>query len=121
MILVKFGIEDLIILAYVFSTVLERIKQFILLFFRIIVLHVVLLNLKGSFTLVDHCSKTPLHIIHSNVWEASHDSIEYFQYYIIFVDDFSRFAWLYSLKHKSEVESIFFTFRKWLKLIWYEN
>ena len=53
---------------------------------------------KMPFNKVDHCSRTPLHTIHSDVWEAPRDSVKHFRYYVIFVDDFSHFTWLYPMK-----------------------
>ena len=43
---------------------------------------------KFPFSLVNHHSETPLHIIHSVVWEAPRDSNKFFHYYVVFVDDF---------------------------------
>ena len=33
------------------------------------------------------------------------------KYYVSFIDDYSRYCWIYLLKHKSDVESIFYTFQ----------
>lgn len=33
-----------------------------------------------------------------------------FKYYVIFINDHSRYTWLYSLKHKSDVEQAFLSF-----------
>ncbi|XP_057523858.1 uncharacterized protein LOC130803672 [Amaranthus tricolor] len=54
---------------------------------------------------------TPFSLIHSDVWgpapvfATSTDS-----YYVLFVDDCTRMSWVYFLKHKSEVFSVFVTF-----------
>lgn len=34
-----------------------------------------------------------------------------FTYYVLFIDDYSRFTWVYPLKHKSEVFSKFLAFK----------
>jgi histone deacetylase 1/2 len=34
-----------------------------------------------------------------------------FKYYVSFIDDYSRYSWIYLIKHKSDVESIFYTFQ----------
>ena len=34
-----------------------------------------------------------------------------FKFYVSFVDDFSRFTWIYLLKHKSDVEQVFYNFQ----------
>lgn len=65
-----------------------------------------------SFNLVDHCSSSPLEIIHSAVWQSPILSNLGFQYYVIFVDDFSRFTWLYPMKNKSEVFTHFCAYQK---------
>lgn len=54
-----------------------------------------------------HASR-PLELIHSNVWgPALVTSTNDFQYYILFIDDYSKFTWLYLLKHKSDVLDVF--------------
>jgi len=64
------------------------------------------------FKLVDHCSSSPLDIIHSDVWQSPVLSNLGFKYYVVFVDDFSRFTWLYPMKNKSEVFLHFCAFQK---------
>ena len=65
-----------------------------------------------------HLNKTPLvstsllELVHSDVWGPSPlTSLLGFNYYIIFVDDYSRFTWLFLLKHKTEVLSVFKHFK----------
>ena len=54
-----------------------------------------------------HASK-PLELMHSDVWgPAPVTSTNDFQYYLLFVDEYSKFSWLYLLKHKSDVLDIF--------------
>ena len=43
-------------------------------------------------------------------------SIEGFRYYVMFVDAHTRYTWLYPLKLKSDVLSIFVVFRKFAEL-----
>ena len=38
-----------------------------------------------------------------------------FRYYICFVDDYSKFTWLYPLKRKSEAYSVFVNFERMVK------
>ena len=56
-------------------------------------------------------SRTPLDVIFSDVWTAPIHSIDGFKYYVIFVDHFTRYTWLYPLKHKSDVKSTFIKFK----------
>jgi hypothetical protein len=59
------------------------------------------------------CNSTaPLQLIHSDVWGPSPvPSISGFKYYVIFIDDWSRYTWLFPLKSKSDVPSIFSHFK----------
>lgn len=57
-------------------------------------------------------TSSPLDLIHSDVWGPSQiTSHKGFRYYIIFVDDYSRFTWIYFMTHKSEVPKIFSLFK----------
>ena len=65
-----------------------------------------------------HLNKTPLvstsllELVHGDVWGPSPlTSLLSFNYYVIFVDDYSRFTWLFLLKHKNEVLSVFKHFK----------
>ncbi|PKU69447.1 Retrovirus-related Pol polyprotein from transposon TNT 1-94 [Dendrobium catenatum] len=68
-----------------------------------------------SHKLVFHKSVTkssrPLALLHSDVWgPAPITSREGFKYYVIFIDDFSKFVWLFPMITKSEVPSVFIKF-----------
>jgi histone deacetylase 1/2 len=53
----------------------------------------------------------PFEIVHSDVWGPSpQSSFEGFNYYLHFVDDFTRFTWIFPLKHKSDVKTYFLQF-----------
>jgi hypothetical protein len=56
-------------------------------------------------------SKAPLDIVFSDVWSPACDSIGRYKYYVSFIDDFSKFTWIYLLKHKSEVFQEFHDFQ----------
>ncbi|KAJ9566493.1 LOW QUALITY PROTEIN: hypothetical protein OSB04_002459 [Centaurea solstitialis] len=49
------------------------------------------------------------HIIHSDVWMSSTVSVTGFKYYVLFTDEYSRFTWLYPMRHKNEVLTHFQT------------
>lgn len=70
---------------------------------------------KLSFTLRNKIETEPLAKIHSDLWgPAPVSSFQGMKYYVVFVDDFSRFSWLYPLKKKSE---FFTTFLKFQSLV----
>jgi transposase InsO family protein len=53
-------------------------------------------------------SSQPLQIVYSDVWGlAPFISVDGFCYYVIFIDHFSKYVWLYPLKLKSDVSRIF--------------
>ena len=53
-----------------------------------------------------HKSKRPFEIVHSDLWGPfPHVSSEGYNYYIHFVDDFTRFTWIFPLKVKFEAYS----------------
>ncbi|KAJ4760135.1 hypothetical protein LUZ62_070510 [Rhynchospora pubera] len=57
-------------------------------------------------------SSFPLELVHSDVWGPSPIvSNNGFRYYVIFIDDFSRFTWIYFLKNKSDVLHVFQRFK----------
>ena len=58
-----------------------------------------------------HSFKVILEYVHSDVWGPSPvASLSGKWYYVVFIDDYSRFVWVYFLKEKSEV---FATFKSW--------
>ena len=51
-------------------------------------------------------STQPLKLVHSDVWGlAPVSSSNGYKYYHLFVDEFSRYSWLFLLKHESDVLS----------------
>jgi histone deacetylase 1/2 len=58
-----------------------------------------------------HQSNSPLSLVHSDVWTSPVSSISGCRYYVLFVDDFSRYSWIYPLHNKSEVFAIFLKFK----------
>ena len=54
----------------------------------------------------------PLERVHCDLWGPSPVTfIQGFRFYVIFVDNYSRFCWLYPLKHKSDFFNIFTQFQ----------
>jgi histone deacetylase 1/2 len=50
-------------------------------------------------------------LVFLDVWGPAPSSIGRYSYYVSFIDDHSKFTWLYLLRHKSEVFSIFHEFQ----------
>jgi len=63
------------------------------------------------FSNYTRCTLSPLELIHSDVWTSPIPSVSGCRYYVIFVDDYSRFTWLYPLLSKSEVYGCFVKFK----------
>jgi hypothetical protein len=56
-------------------------------------------------------STGPLDLIHSDVWTSPVPSLSGCKYYVLFVDDYSRFTWLYPILNKSDVYQCFVKFK----------
>jgi len=57
-------------------------------------------------------AKEPLELIHIDVWgPAPILSPSDFKYYVLFIDDYSRFTWIFPLKQKSETIRAFTQFK----------
>ena len=57
-------------------------------------------------------SNFSLQLVHNDVWGlALVTSVLGYRFYVIFVNDFTRFTWLFLLKHKSKVFTVFLHFK----------
>lgn len=70
---------------------------------------------KLSFNESSSYSNKPFFLVHSNVWQASCKSISGFSYYALFLDDFTKFSWIYLLHHKHEVYAKFLEFHAMIR------
>ena len=60
---------------------------------------------------VNNRAVSPFAVIHSDIWDPSRVmSVLGFQYFVTFIDDYSRCTWLYLMKSRSELFSIFKSF-----------
>ena len=68
---------------------------------------------KLSYSIPQHSTCRPLELIHSDLWGPS-PVLSHLghKYYVIFIDDFTRYTWLYPLKLKSDVLNIFTNFHQ---------
>ena len=68
---------------------------------------------QNSFPSSPSHTTEPFQIVHSDVWgPAPHLSLDGYRYYVSFVDDFTRYIWLYSLRQKSDAMAAFAHFNK---------
>ncbi|KAJ7979031.1 Retrovirus-related Pol polyprotein from transposon TNT 1-94 [Quillaja saponaria] len=53
-------------------------------------------------------AESPFHLVHTDVWGPSRVSSSLgFRYFVTFIDDYSRCTWLFLMKNRSELLSIF--------------
>ncbi|GJT07828.1 ribonuclease H-like domain-containing protein [Tanacetum coccineum] len=64
----------------------------------------------SSNTVVTSC----FDIVHSDVWTLPILSLSGYKYYVLFLDHYSQFVWVYPLLHKSDVLSKFTIFRSYV-------
>jgi hypothetical protein len=57
-------------------------------------------------------SKAPLELVFSDVWGPTSSSVGRNNYYVNFIDNYSKFTWIFLLKHKSEVFAKFHIFQQ---------
>ncbi|WKA00241.1 hypothetical protein VitviT2T_018620 [Vitis vinifera] len=69
-----------------------------------------------SYPLSFNKSQMPFELIHSDVWGPSPKStISGVRWFVIFVDDCTHMTWLYLMKNKDEVFSVFCSFHEMVK------
>lgn len=56
-------------------------------------------------------SSRPLQYIYIDLWSSPVLSVDGYKYYLVLIDHFSRYTWLYPLKQKSQTKEIFKTFK----------
>ena len=61
-------------------------------------------------------SNSNFKLIHFDVWGPSPiASIKGSQYFVVFINDYSRYSWIFPMKSRSEILPIYSNFAKWLK------
>jgi histone deacetylase 1/2 len=63
------------------------------------------------FTVSSRVVTAPLELVFSDVWGPAQTSVSGHNYYVSFIDAFSRFTWLYLIKRKSDVFTVFTHFQ----------
>ena len=57
---------------------------------------------------LDHQIKSPFEFVHTDIWGPSRSkSILGFLYFVTFIDDYSRCTWVFLMKTRAELFSIF--------------
>jgi hypothetical protein len=59
----------------------------------------------------DSTSSHPLELVFSDVWGRVVESVGRYKYYVSFIDDFSKFTWIYLIRKKSDVFQAFQSFK----------
>jgi histone deacetylase 1/2 len=60
-------------------------------------------------------STVPLEQVFSDIWGPAPLSVGKHQYYVSFIDDFSKFTWIYLLKKRSDVYQAFLNFQQYVE------
>jgi len=63
------------------------------------------------YSISNSISKAPLDLIYSDVWGPAPTSVGRYTYYVSFIDDYSKFTWIYLLRKKSDVFQVFHNFQ----------
>lgn len=66
---------------------------------------------KLPFGISSMSSSKPLELIFSDVWGPTITSFDGYRFYVIFVDHFTRYIWLYPIQNKSDVKNTFIQFK----------
>ncbi|KAJ9555827.1 hypothetical protein OSB04_010441 [Centaurea solstitialis] len=68
------------------------------------------------FEINESKSSSSFDLIHSDVWgPAPHPSMGGARYFVIFIDDHTRFTWIYLMKHRSELPQLYITFTRMIQ------
>lgn len=70
--------------------------------------------IKHPFKLSDSKVSMPFEIVHSDLWTSPVQSLSGIKYYVLFLDQFSHFLWVYPLRSKDQVFSKFKEFSSYV-------
>lgn len=61
-------------------------------------------------------ANSPFELIHSDIWGPTPvNSVNGFKYYVLFIDHYTRFTWIYFLENKPDVFAKFVQFKCMIK------
>ena len=66
---------------------------------------------QSSYPISTSVSTKPLQLIFYDVWGPAPSSVGRHTYYVSFIDDYSKYSWIYLLKKRSEVFQVFQNFQ----------
>ena len=66
---------------------------------------------KLSFSYSTISSSFPFKVVFSDVWISPVVLFDNYKYYVIFINHFTKYVWFYPLRKKSNVHSVFVTFK----------
>ncbi|GKC12192.1 ribonuclease H-like domain-containing protein [Tanacetum coccineum] len=72
-------------------------------------------HVKLPFSLSETIVKQPFDIVHSDLWTSPISSVTGIKYYVLFLDHFSHYLWVYPLRNKSDTLSKILHFRAFVK------
>nr|KYP70331.1 Retrovirus-related Pol polyprotein from transposon TNT 1-94 [Cajanus cajan] len=72
-------------------------------------------HVKLSFYASNSCTIMPFDIFHSDLWTSLVLSSSGHRYYVLFVDDYSKFLWIFPLSQKSQTYSTFLNFKSLIR------
>ncbi|GJU28662.1 ribonuclease H-like domain-containing protein [Tanacetum coccineum] len=72
-------------------------------------------HVKLSFVSSSSSVTSCFDIVHSDLWTSPIPSLSGFQYYVLFLDHYSQYVWVYPLMNKSDVLSKFLLFRNYVR------
>ena len=68
-------------------------------------------GIKQPFQTSNRVTFQPLELIHYDVWTSPVPSVSGYRYHVIFINDFSKFTWIYPMHKKFEVFTNFVKFK----------
>jgi len=69
-----------------------------------------------SFNKSTSISVSPFNLVHSDIWgPAPTPTMGGSRYFVLFIDDYSRFTWIYMMKNRQELPQIYINFAKMIQ------
>lgn len=62
---------------------------------------------KTPFSLTSFATTKSLELVFSNIWTSPILSVDAYKYYVIFVDHFTHYIWVYPICKKSDTKEVF--------------